>query len=137
MIVHLDLGDIGPLAGHMMNDRIGQSTMIGPNGGNDNLHGRVGRWFGVQIPCKSAMSYRRSPGGPLDRPLTAQLFIHARHNLRKPIKHGGSQRPSSPATSPASRGGSPPDRCTATSASSPQLSDWHSQLSMISAVTSM
>src|SRR5690606_20967283 len=39
MIVHLNFGDIRALAGHIMNNGIGQSAVIGPNGSDGNLHG--------------------------------------------------------------------------------------------------
>ena len=48
VIIHLDLGDIGAQTGDMMDDRIGQSTVIGPNRGENDLHGfavgRTGTW---------------------------------------------------------------------------------------------
>ena len=38
MVVHLDFFDIGPLPRHEMDDRVGQSDVVGPYGGNDGFH---------------------------------------------------------------------------------------------------
>ena len=40
MVVHLDFGDVGPQAGHVMDDRIGQAAIVGSDGGDDDLHGK-------------------------------------------------------------------------------------------------
>ena len=39
VVEHLDFGDVRAHPGHGMDDRIGQAAIIGPNGGDDDLHG--------------------------------------------------------------------------------------------------
>ncbi len=39
MVVHLDFGDVGAQARDVVNDRIGQPTVVGADGGDDDLHG--------------------------------------------------------------------------------------------------
>ncbi len=39
VVVHLDFGNVGALAGDMVNDGIGQAGMIGTNGGDGDLQG--------------------------------------------------------------------------------------------------
>ena len=39
VVVHLNLGDVRPFAGDEVNDRIGESDVVGAHGGNDDLHG--------------------------------------------------------------------------------------------------
>ena len=48
VVVHLDFGDVRAHAGHGMDDRIGQSAIIGADGGDDDLHGRRMQEVGVQ-----------------------------------------------------------------------------------------
>ena len=40
MVVHLDFGDVRAETGDAMDDRIGQSAIVGSDGGNDDLHGK-------------------------------------------------------------------------------------------------
>ena len=42
VIVHLDFGDVGPLAGDVVHDRIGEAAVVGADGGDVDLH-RVSR----------------------------------------------------------------------------------------------
>ncbi len=39
VIIHLDLGDVGSAACHIMDDRIGKPDVIGANCSDDNFHG--------------------------------------------------------------------------------------------------
>ncbi len=62
VIVHLDLGDVGPLTGHVMDDRVGQAAVVGSDGGNHDLHGALFRGcvqkFSVPTGCRGALNYR-------------------------------------------------------------------------------
>jgi hypothetical protein len=35
-------GDVGAQSGHVVDDRIGQASVVGTNGGDDDLHGDGG-----------------------------------------------------------------------------------------------
>jgi hypothetical protein len=43
VVVHLDFGDVGALAGDVVNDRIGEAYIIRTHGGDDDLH-EEGAW---------------------------------------------------------------------------------------------
>ena len=45
VVVHLDLGDVGAQPGHVMDDRVGQPAVVGSDGGDDDLHGQVGKRY--------------------------------------------------------------------------------------------
>ena len=38
VVVHLDLGNVGPRSGDVVHDRIGQTFVVRPDGGDGDLH---------------------------------------------------------------------------------------------------
>lgn len=52
MVIHLDFGDVCAATRHIMNDRIGESNVVGTDGGNDDFHGAVALQQAVEQQAK-------------------------------------------------------------------------------------
>ena len=100
VIVHLDLGDVRALAGHVMNDRIGQAAVVGADGGDVNLHttrdsqglvdGKSGREIVRDGVPKNGTAV---PAGKLStRPNRGSIRASFAANYGSAGEHGGSVR---------------------------------------------
>jgi hypothetical protein len=83
MVVHLNLGDIRPETGDVVNDGIGQPTVVGTDGGDNDLHVVVA----VRTIIQRVLNYRSRFETPLARPeIEDWLTTEARRTPRESLK---------------------------------------------------